>query len=70
MNSIEYLIIRKFNMKRNSLKAKACPPFFKYKVNPKLLIYIGLSTHIANGPSKCPFQDNSILVFRPEWLLI
>lgn len=55
---------------KSGTRAKLVPFFFKYKLNPELLACIGVSTHITNGLLKCPFQDNSILVFRPEWLLI
>lgn len=51
-------------------KTKVVPVFFKYKLNPEFLACIGVSAHITNGLSKCPFQHNFILVFRPEWLLI
>lgn len=65
--------IKEFNMaakEKSGTRAKLVPFFFKYKLNPELLACIGVSTHITNGLLKCPFQDNSILVFRPEWLLI
>lgn len=31
---------------------------------------MGVLAHITNVLSECPFQDNSVSVLRPEWLLI
>lgn len=37
---------------------------------PELLACAGAPAHITNVLSKCPFQDNSVSLFRPEWSLI